>query len=210
MLEQEYAILELAGGYVNSAGFIAYSKLGFIKNLSLFWSDVMCFTDRGNLPMYVSLRGMTAASLTGMITGRKLIQLDPTQDDTGFYMRYVDGDRYTMLEAIAANYTYQALLQADPRRSHLVGRRDQYGDSVLYRRYLNSLYEQRTLLQNRDNISDIDLEAYIPSYPILMPETYALHSMISVAYQGEHGTIVRTGGTRRRKRKRRTLCKFHP
>jgi hypothetical protein len=209
MLEQEYAILELARGYVNSAGFIAYSKLGFIKNLSLFWSDVRCFTARGNLPMYVSLRGMTAASLTGMITGRKLIQLDPSQDDTGFYRRYLDGDRYTMIEALAANYTYQALLQADPRRSHLVGRRDEYGDSVLYRRYLNSLYEQRTLLKNRENISEIDLEAYIPSYPILMPETYALVSTISVAYQGEHGTIVRKGGTRKR-RKRRTLRKFHP
>jgi hypothetical protein len=43
------AILELLGGYTNIPGFIAYSKLGFKQDISLYGED--CFRSLSNLPM---------------------------------------------------------------------------------------------------------------------------------------------------------------
>lgn len=48
-LYPQIGILELADGYTNIPGFIAYSKLGFVKDLSLYKDD--CFHSLTTLPM---------------------------------------------------------------------------------------------------------------------------------------------------------------
>ena len=77
---QRYGLLELAGGYKNAAGFFAYSKMGFIKNTSLF--DNRCFTDYGNLPMSIDIAEYRYTDFIDYASGHR--KFTNFRDDTGF------------------------------------------------------------------------------------------------------------------------------
>jgi hypothetical protein len=92
------AVLELAGGYTNMAGFISYSKLGFNKDLSLYqlasssssWfgktvATPSCFTGLGSLPMSVNLSGITSADIINRVIGEESRVVSPSDDDTGLF-----------------------------------------------------------------------------------------------------------------------------
>uniref|UniRef100_A0A6C0B7K4 Uncharacterized protein n=1 Tax=viral metagenome TaxID=1070528 RepID=A0A6C0B7K4_9ZZZZ len=77
---QRYGLLELAGGYRNVAGFFAYSKMGFIKNTTLF--DKRCFKDYGNLPMSIDLADYRYTEFVDYASGHR--KFTNFRDDTGF------------------------------------------------------------------------------------------------------------------------------
>jgi len=133
ILGRPFAVLELASGYTNIQGFLAYSKLGFIKNLSLFNHGMydkqkrkynpQCFYDPANLPMYVSLNHFTPEIIKDIVTGRKKIKLNSVQDDTGLYEAYSHGHRYTDKDQqmlAAENVLYQTYLCINPDHRQLI------------------------------------------------------------------------------------------
>ena len=69
-------ILELARGYTTSPAFVAYSKMGFEKDLTLY--GLNCFTDLNVLPMSVNVESMTKEDILGYVMGQKRV----VQDDT--------------------------------------------------------------------------------------------------------------------------------
>jgi hypothetical protein len=76
---QTHGILELADGYTNISGFFAYSKQGFVKDVSLFGSN--CFPSYENLPMSVDLSKYSYPQIiTNAVGGLKS---EDIQDDTG-------------------------------------------------------------------------------------------------------------------------------
>jgi len=77
---QRYGLLELAGGYKNAAGFFSYSKMGFVKNTTLF--DKECFTDFGNLPMSIDLADYRYTDFVDYASGHR--KFTNFRDDTGF------------------------------------------------------------------------------------------------------------------------------
>jgi hypothetical protein len=77
---QRYGLLELADAYKNVAGFFAYSKMGFVKNTTMF--DVKCFTDIGNLPMSVDIAEYRYTDFIDFASGHR--KLTEFRDDTGF------------------------------------------------------------------------------------------------------------------------------
>lgn len=77
---QRYGLLELAGGYKNAAGFFAYSKMGFIKNTTLF--DAQCFTDIHNLPMSIDIAEYRYTDFIDYASGHR--KFTNFRDDTGF------------------------------------------------------------------------------------------------------------------------------
>lgn len=79
----QYGILELAGGYTNTAGFISYTKMGFDKDASLF--GINCFGDSNNLPMSVNLANVTAENIIERATDRVPRVVTATEDDSGIF-----------------------------------------------------------------------------------------------------------------------------
>ena len=77
---QRYGLLELAGGYKNAAGFFSYSKMGFVKNTTLF--DERCFKDFGNLPMSIDLADYRYTDFVDYASGHR--KFTNFRDDTGF------------------------------------------------------------------------------------------------------------------------------
>jgi hypothetical protein len=77
---QRYGLLELAAGYKNAAGFFAYSKMGFVKNTTLF--DSRCFTDIGNLPMSIDIAEYKYTDFIDYASGHR--KFTNFRDDTGF------------------------------------------------------------------------------------------------------------------------------
>lgn len=76
---QRYGLLELADGYKNTAGFFSYSKMGFVKNTTLF--DRQCFKDFGNLPMSVDLADYRYSDFADYASGHR--KFTNFRDDTG-------------------------------------------------------------------------------------------------------------------------------
>ena len=81
---KKIGILELARGYLNVAGFISYTKLGFNKDLSLYGED--CFSDYANLPMSVNLTRMSEETIVMRATENDRRVLTANEDNSGIYM----------------------------------------------------------------------------------------------------------------------------
>jgi hypothetical protein len=172
ILNRPFAILEVAGGYMNGPGFIAYSKLGFVKNLSLFNNGNViydefkpkCFTDPTNLPMYVSLDTFLPADILDIVTSRRKIVLSNSQDDTGFFERYLEKDFYDpQREGTSANMTYQTILCLKPAQRRVVERSYMSDeDKRLVRRAAQNLVSR---LPNVDIIPD-RIEMPVQTYTI--------------------------------------------
>jgi hypothetical protein len=76
-------ILELARGYLNVAGFMSYSKMGFVKDVRLF--GPRCFPDYRNLPMSVDLRTVSNEDIVGRAAGKTRCSLSAIEDESGIY-----------------------------------------------------------------------------------------------------------------------------
>jgi len=81
---KKIGILELARGYLNVAGFISYTKLGFNKDLSLYGED--CFSDYANLPMSINLTRMPEETIILRATENDRRVLTANEDNSGIYM----------------------------------------------------------------------------------------------------------------------------
>uniref|UniRef100_A0A6C0LCB2 Uncharacterized protein n=1 Tax=viral metagenome TaxID=1070528 RepID=A0A6C0LCB2_9ZZZZ len=80
---EQVGILELADGYKNFAGFSAYTKMMFDKNISL--SVEGCFYDNTNLAMSADLLGLSEAEIIGLAVGTLRRPTGSIRDDTGMY-----------------------------------------------------------------------------------------------------------------------------
>lgn len=80
---EKKGILELARGYLNVAGFMSYSKMGFIKDVRLF--GPRCFPDYRNLPMSVDLQTLSNEEIISRATGKTRCVLSAIEDETGIY-----------------------------------------------------------------------------------------------------------------------------
>jgi hypothetical protein len=123
----KFAILELANGYNNIEGFISYSKMGFIKNMTLYnyrpHDGKICFTDPGNLPMYVSLEHLSQANIVGLANKQKVIRLTHEQDDTGLYEKYKYTIRHPRRTLELFNESYRSNIQRLPNEVALTRQR---------------------------------------------------------------------------------------
>jgi hypothetical protein len=78
-MDQEIGLLELADGYKNISGFFSYSKMGFVKDESLFGRQ--CFKDHANLPMSVRVGKYSYDKIIDYACGEDRIR--HFEDDTG-------------------------------------------------------------------------------------------------------------------------------
>jgi hypothetical protein len=81
---KKMGILELARGYLNIAGFISYTKLGFNKDLSLYGER--CFSDYANLPMSVNLNRIAEETIIMRATENERRSINVDEDDSGIYV----------------------------------------------------------------------------------------------------------------------------
>ena len=81
---KKVGILELASGYLNIAGFISYTKLGFDKDLSLYGER--CFSDYANLPMSVNLTRISEETIINRATENERRTVNADEDDSGIYV----------------------------------------------------------------------------------------------------------------------------
>ena len=103
---EKFAILELSNAYNNIEGFISYSKMGFIKNLSLFGKN--CFENVNSLPMHVSLQHLTQQDIVDLVLREKEIELTVEQDDTGLFEKYKYSIRHPKKILDAWNEDYRS------------------------------------------------------------------------------------------------------
>jgi hypothetical protein len=80
---EKKGILELARGYLNVAGFMSYSKLGFIKDVRLF--GPRCFPDYRNLPMSIDLRSLSNDEIISRAAGKSRCAISAIEDESGIY-----------------------------------------------------------------------------------------------------------------------------
>lgn len=80
---EKKGILELARGYLNVAGFMSYSKLGFIRDVRLF--GPRCFPDYRNLPMSIDLRSLSNDEIISRAAGKTRCAISAIEDESGIY-----------------------------------------------------------------------------------------------------------------------------
>jgi hypothetical protein len=128
----KFAVLELAGGYTNIQGFVSYSKMGFIKNLSLYNyrpRERECFYDPANLPMYVSLEHLTQPNIIDLVTGVKEIRLTAHQDDTGLFEKYQQSHIHPRKDLEYWNADYRSKIRRLPNEVVLSPQRYHIGNT---------------------------------------------------------------------------------
>lgn len=112
----KFILLELLRGYENINGFISYSKMGFIKNVT-----ITCGYPKSNavlLPMYVSLEHLTQQDIVDLVIKNKEIELTKKQDNTGLYEKYKYNVRHVKNILSEWNKYYQSEVKE--------------GDNILY------------------------------------------------------------------------------
>jgi len=105
-LNQDLGLLELADGYKNISGFFSYSKMGFVKDLSLFGRT--CFKDFANLPMSIEIDHYSYDQIINYASGTDKIQ--HFDDETGLIDLVPKTPRQEVLQKQIAglcNLTYQ-------------------------------------------------------------------------------------------------------
>lgn len=105
-LKQGMGLLELSDGYKNVKGFFSYSKMGFIRDVSLF--DRKCFKDYANLPMSVDLTRYSYEQIINYASGvDKLVDIE---DESGLIELVPKTPRQEDIQkqvAALSNLTYQ-------------------------------------------------------------------------------------------------------
>ncbi len=95
---EKTAILELASGYTNIAGFFSYTKMGFNKDIHLYGMN--CFTELNSLPMSANVNDMTSEQIIGYTM--KLPQTN-IKDDTGLFKTGIpENDRQVRIQSLMA------------------------------------------------------------------------------------------------------------
>lgn len=116
-IKQPIGILELANGYKNINGFFSYSRMGFVKDLSLFTpyyeqatilrekgieSELRCFNDYSCLPMSIMVDDYTYEQNINYASGKE--KLENIADDTGFINLIPTSQRQREIQKLIATY----------------------------------------------------------------------------------------------------------
>ena len=134
-------VLELADSYNNPAGFITYSRLGFQKDLELYYSEKncededakRCFCEDGTMPMSCELMRYSPDQFLLFMTGRQQSSL--VYDDTG------------MLESLSAYPIRRLQNIATPDKDLLEAKQKLCQKSAM--KLLEYQKEARALTENR-------------------------------------------------------------
>lgn len=95
---EKTAILELASGYNNIAGFFSYTKMGFDKDIHLYGMN--CFTELNSLPMSANVNDMTSEEIIGYTM--KLPRTN-IKDDSGLFKTGIpENDRQVRIQSLMA------------------------------------------------------------------------------------------------------------
>jgi len=149
--DQDIGLLELADGYNNISGFFSYSKMGFVKDLSLFGRR--CFRDYANLPMSVRLDRYTYDNIIDYASGEQ--KLENIQDDTGLIRLIPRGPRQQDIQktfAIFCNLSYQMVYIVNHEHNL---------DPAIDKMEISILMEFVDEMLNRNPDQDITLEQYM-------------------------------------------------
>ena len=86
---QQEAILELANHYKNPPGFLAYTKMGFTKQMNLMGPTCFWDLESLNLPMSVEhLYAISADRIIQLVTGEHKLDETTVDDPSHFYEKY--------------------------------------------------------------------------------------------------------------------------
>ena len=112
------AILQLAHGYTNIPGFIAYSKLGFEKDLSLYGED--CFKSLKDLPMSNYWIARNTDEIIQAVTTVKGLEIDREPIEIiNFYKSNKNVQKKERL-GVLLNILYRMELQPNQILTHLI------------------------------------------------------------------------------------------
>lgn len=93
----QFVILELARGYTNMEAFISYTKLGFVKDYSLYypqefclqpntWTQPACFCEENTISMRCNLaQFQTPHEILEVLANQRKLVITPDKDNTGMY-----------------------------------------------------------------------------------------------------------------------------
>ena len=149
--DQDIGLLELADGYKNVSGFFSYSKMGFVKDLSLFGRR--CFRDHANLPMSVRLDRYTYDNIIDYASGEQ--KLTYIQDDEGLIDLVPRGPKQQEIQktfAVFCNLSYQIAYIMNHEHNL---------DPALDKMEISILMEFADQMYNRNPDQDITLEQYM-------------------------------------------------
>jgi hypothetical protein len=119
MLLPQIAILELLDGYRNIPGFIAYSKLGFEKDLSLY--DKNCFYSLNTLPMSNNLTNKNTTDIIQFVTKDVDIIISPeSRKILTFYESNKNNKENQEKLGLLYNILYKIELQPDKILTDLI------------------------------------------------------------------------------------------
>lgn len=131
---EKKGILELARGYLNVAGFMSYSKIGFIKDARLF--GPRCFPDYRNLPMSVDLRTLSNEEIISRATGKTRCIISAIEDETGIYNLGKPASKELL---IVNNLLHKAEINYDKLASDVTNFNNPGHDNGLFKTEYNAL-----------------------------------------------------------------------
>lgn len=131
---EKKGILELARGYLNVAGFMSYSKIGFIKDARLF--GPRCFPDYRNLPMSVDLRTLSNEEIISRATGKTRCIISAIEDETGIYNLGKPASKELL---IVNNLLHKAEINYDKLASDVTNFNNPGNDNGLFKTEYNAL-----------------------------------------------------------------------
>ena len=207
-------LLELLDGYSNIPGFILYSKLGFVSDLSLF--NPLCFYECGNLPMRVDLTIHTPTQIVGYITNK------PLGLETNPIFKALSASVPPEIEYIKEKYAlYENLLMKNEVCLKYVAKSVdiQYCIDLLYKTKKELIEKPTENIITRDELTSYlkqkKQEYYTQLLPYIITITPTYNGLFKVC-TGVTCAIVAgatlfqylKGGTRTKKRKKRKTKKY--
>lgn len=166
---QIYGLLELAGGYSNISGFFSYSKMGFVKNTSLF--DKKCFNDFGNLPMSVDLTVYQYTDFIDYASGHR--KFTNFKDDTGLLDIVPEKGNVAQERLQQEIIRYCNLLYRIPFMFNMTYTTNSEDDKIIIEEIFN-VYDNPSLDDCIDylyeSIEDLSRKFYETKYPEEYPE----------------------------------------
>jgi hypothetical protein len=193
---QSHGILELADGYTNISGFFAYSKQGFVKDLTLFGRD--CFRDYSNLPMSVRLDKYRFHQIINHASGDKTLQLrtEDIHDDTGFIKLVPNSKIQTVIQkeiSLYCNLLYKIEFIFDYRH-HLDPNLDKKEIEILlkFENWFYETNEEEPLLEDYIRFLKAEMDEYVKDFKMSKYSTDTNH--LSGTKRQRSASISRTSG----------------
>jgi hypothetical protein len=175
------AILELAGGYSNIAGFISYTKMGFNRDNDLLFGKGICFHEVYNLPMSIDISRISFSEIKRRGSGGRSRVVTHSDDPTDLYNNSTKMTREALKrEAAACNLSFQIdLYDKDP--------------SLFNKKYdaalITLIEEAKQILPNNNQSLLSKLLSYVRNIPVNTPDTDEWYDPLEEDWQDIEWTV---------------------